>query len=187
MEEVNFHDDKVLYIFINILSIFTFPMYYIMLFYFTNIFLVNKPNDILYYFILFSKLSNGYLILFLGILIFMMSVHELIHGLFFYLFTGEKPVFGFKNLSAYAGVPNYFIRKNYYLIACLSPLVVLSLLGIILFFSTSGVLATIMFITTSAHAAGCIGDIWVSIKLFKKPKDTFINDDGLVIKIGHNS
>ncbi len=185
IEEVNFHDNKLLYFIINVVSILTFPLAYILLFYFTNIFIINKPVSYLYYFASFSRMTNDYLILFLIVLIFMMFVHELIHGLFFYLFTGEKPVFGFKNLSAFAGVPNQYIRKKYYLMACLSPLVVLTVLGMIVFFAAGNVISSIMFIAVSAHAAGCIGDVWVSIKLMKKPAETFINDDGMVIRIGY--
>lgn len=184
IEEVNFHDNKLLYFFINVISIFTFPVAYILLFYFTNFFIINKPESYLYYFASFSRMTNEYLILFLVILIFMMLVHELIHGFFFFLYTGEKPVFGFKNLSAYAGVPNFYIRKKYYLMACLSPLVVLTFIGLIVFFVAPNVISSIMFIAISAHAAGCIGDVWVSIKLMKKPAETFINDDGMVIRIG---
>lgn len=185
IEEVNFHNNKLLYIIINIVSILSFPVAYAVLFYFTNIFIINKPVSIFYYFISFSRMPNIDLLLFLVLLIFMMTIHELIHGLFFYLFTGEKPVFGFKNLSAYAGVPNRYIKKNYYLIACLSPLIILTIAGLVIFFIAENTFAAVMFIIISAHAAGCIGDIWVSIKLINKPAETFVNDDGMVIRIGN--
>lgn len=185
-EEVNFRKNKRLYFLVNIISIISFPVFYLILFGAADIFLSNKPSGIFYYFILFSGLSNGFLFLFLAILFIFLSLHELVHGLFFYIFTGAKPVFGFKNLSAYAGTPDYYISKNNYLIACLSPFVILTLAGSILFFLSSGAFATIMFIIVSAHAAGCVGDFWLAIKLINKPNNTYINDDGMVIKIGYD-
>ncbi len=185
MEEVNFRENKPLYFLINVISILSFPLAYIVFFYLTNIFIINKPVSLLYYFVSFSRMSNDYLFIFLFLLVFIMTIHELIHGLFFFLFTGEKPVFGFKNLSAYAGIPGRYLKKKYYLIACLSPLIVLSLAGLIIFFIVSNTLASVIFIVISAHAAGCIGDIWVAVKLLKKPADTYVNDDGMVIKMGY--
>ncbi len=184
VEEVNFLNNKILYAIINIVSILAFPFFYLVFFYITNIFIANKPLSIFYYFVSFSRITNADLILFFGILIAVMFIHELIHGLFFFIFTGEKPVFGFKNLSAYAGIPKSFIKKKYYLIASLSPLIFLSIVILGIFFLTTNSISTIMFITASAHAAGCIGDIWVSVKLLNKPAETFVNDDGMVIKIG---
>jgi len=185
-EEVNFLKNKLLYVLINVISIISFPVFYLILFGAAELILTDKPSGIFYYFVSFSRLSNVYLFLFLAILLIMMLLHELIHGLFFYIFTGAKPVFGFKNLSAYAGIPDYYIVKNYYIIACLSPFVILTLIGSIIFLLSSSAFSAMMFIAVSAHAAGCIGDFWVAVKLLNKPDKTYINDDGMVIKIGYD-
>ena len=61
----------------------------------------------------------------------MIVLHEGLHGLFFWLFTREKPKFAFKGFYAYAAMPDWYLPKKEYLITALAPLVGITLLGVL--------------------------------------------------------
>lgn len=182
-EEVNFQNNKKILFLINLAGIISFVLFYCFFFYITNIFIANKPDNILFYFKTFRMMSIEFGFMLLALLVFITIVHELVHGIFFYLYTGDKPVFGYKKLAAYAGAPNWFIRKKYYQVISLSPFILLTILNFVVLYFVSGPFTTILFIAASAHAAGCVGDIWISLKLLNKSVDTYINDTGMVLRI----
>jgi hypothetical protein len=118
-------------------------------------------------------------IAFILALLLVMVIHELIHGFFFYLFTGAKPVIGFKSVYAYAGAPDWYIKKKYFIVITLSPLVLISSAGFLLLYLLNPPYSSIVFLVMTANAAGCAGDIWMSILLSRKPTETYINDTGV--------
>ena len=72
----------------------------------------------------------SFLGLLLGVMLVMIVLHEGLHGLFFWLFTREKPKFAFKGFYAYAAMPDWYFPKKEYLITALAPLVGITLLSI---------------------------------------------------------
>src|SRR6266699_209791 len=56
-------------------------------------------------------------------------LHELTHGLFFWLFTKSRPAFGFKGWYAYAAAPGWYLPRAQFLVVVGAPLTLLSLLG----------------------------------------------------------
>jgi hypothetical protein len=178
--------DKKLYLGINMLSVFLFVFFYFA-FYYASLWAVpNAGKSIFYYFILYRHLSGLYSLLFLPMLAFMMVFHELIHGFFLYLFTKSKPVFGFKYFMAYAGAPDWYIRKDCYIIVALAPFVIITLLCYLLLFVVSDNLLPQIFLTAVINASGCIGDIYYTVILLNKPKETYITDSGVVSIISYN-
>ena len=177
-ETVDFSKNKKLAIAVNLIGVLSLPVFYIIFFYIIRIFTIYPSDDILYYWKALTRLPFIYSIIFILLLIAVLVIHESIHALFFYIYTGEKPVYGFKGVYGYAGSPGWYIRKNYYLIVSLSPFIIISfiLTSVIVYFSP--VYSAMIFIIIITHAAGCIGDIWVSIKLLNKPDSTYINDSG---------
>ncbi len=182
---IDLANDKKLFIIINILSVvFVFVFY--ALFYFLALGIVAESgSNIFYYLIGYDKLSAWYSLLFFASLIFAMVFHEAIHGLFFYAFTGAKPVFGFKKMMAYAGAPDWYIRKDFFLVITLAPFVVITLICFILLAVAPNEAISIVFMIMIIHAAGCVGDFWYAVVLINKPKDTFINDSGTVATINN--
>lgn len=120
---------------------------------------------------------NFLLFLFLVVVV-MIILHEGIHGLFFWLFTGDRPKFGFKGSYAYAAAPSWYLPKNAYLMIALSPLVILSGLGLaaLMIVPTAWIPAIILFITL--NASGAVGDIYVTGWLLKHSEDLLIQDFG---------
>lgn len=123
-------------------------------------------------------LTSGFLIGYIIIII----AHELIHGLFYKIYTKQKLTFGITLTAAFCGVPNVYVRKKAMMITCMAPCVILSMIFLILmivFFDSS--LYIFFLLLFSLHFGGCIGDIYCCILfLFKyKNKDILINDTGL--------
>lgn len=105
-------------------------------------------------------------------------VHEGVHGLFFWLFTGSRPVFGLKAAYAYAAAPGWYIPRNRYLWVGLAPLIVISLAGLLILprLPSGWLLAWLLALAT--NASGAIGDLYVVGWLLGQSPDVLVNDHG---------
>ncbi len=116
-------------------------------------------------------------ILTLGVTIFVVLVlHELIHGLFFWLFSRQKPMFGFKGFYAYATLPGWYFPKNQYLVIGSAPLIIISILGIVFVPIVPFNSLWIIFLALVVNASGAIGDLYVIASLILQPKTTMALD-----------
>lgn len=109
----------------------------------------------------------------------MIILHEAVHGLAFWLFTGKHPKFGFKVFYAYAASPEgvYLPRQQYFMVA-LAPLVILTLVGIVLIpIMPLLALPTLVFFLIS-NSAGSVGDLWVVGWLLREPREILLQDQG---------
>jgi hypothetical protein len=105
-------------------------------------------------------------------------LHEAIHGIFFWIFTRSRPKFAFKVWYAYATAPGWYLPRNQYAVVAITPLVVLSLLGIASFlFIPAGMLTPVLLFVTF-NAAGAVGDIIVLFWLLSKPSTCLASDQG---------
>jgi hypothetical protein len=111
--------------------------------------------------------------------VLMIVLHEAVHGLAFWLFTGKRPTFGFKGLYAYAASPKgvYLPRKQYFVVA-LAPLISLSLLGLILIPLLPLIALPTLVFFLIGNAAGAIGDVWVVGWLLREPAEILLQDRG---------
>jgi hypothetical protein len=108
----------------------------------------------------------------------MIVVHELIHGLFFWLFTRERPTFGFKGAYAYAAAPDWYMPRNQYAVVGLAPLVLMTLAGFALLpVIPVWAIPSLLFVVVT-NAAGAVGDIAVVGWLLLQPRTTLVNDIG---------
>ncbi|MEA4909353.1 MAG: DUF3267 domain-containing protein [Chloroflexi bacterium] len=112
----------------------------------------------------------------LGIVIAVIVLHEAAHGLFFWLFTRDRPVFRFTGLYASASAPGWYIRRTPYLVIGLAPLVLLSFLGVALLavLPPGWFIAVLLFLTL--NASGAVGDLMVVGWLLSKPVETLTLD-----------
>lgn len=105
-------------------------------------------------------------------------IHEAVHGLFFWLFTKNRPNYGFKGIYAYASAPDYYIPRNQFIIIGLAPLMCISLIGLALLpFVPLAVVWTLVFILT-INATGAVGDLYIVGVLLTSPPSTLIRDFG---------
>jgi hypothetical protein len=110
--------------------------------------------------------------------VLMIVLHEGIHGLFFWIFTRARPRYAFKGLYAYASMTGWYFPRRQYLIACLAPLVVITLLGFLLitFIPATWILPVLVVMTL--NAAGAVGDMAVAVWLIRAPAGCMANDQG---------
>jgi len=124
-----------------------------------------------------SILDTLLFILTLAAAIFAVLVlHEMIHGLFFWLFSRQRPIFGFKGFYAFASMPGWYFPKNQYLVIGSAPLILISLLGIMFVRIVPFNSLWIIFLSLVVNASGSIGDLVVVTRLMFKPKTTLAQD-----------
>jgi hypothetical protein len=111
--------------------------------------------------------------------VLMIVLHEAVHGLFFWLFTGRRPTFGFKIYYAYAASPaGTYLRRGQYGWVGLSPLVLLSALGLVLTPLVPAWGLPLLYFFLVGNASGSIGDVFVIAWLQRLPPETLVQDLG---------
>ncbi len=118
------------------------------------------------------------LLVFLGVVVTMLVLHEGIHGLAFWLITGSNVVFGFKGPYAYAAAPEWYIPKNPYLVVSLAPLLLITLLGFLALLAVPVPWILPLLLLITMNASGAVGDIYVFFWLLRKDDDILIQDHG---------
>lgn len=117
-------------------------------------------------------------------LIAVMIVHELVHGLFYRLFSGRRPRFGFQGLFPYTAAPSgvYFPRRQF-LVVGLSPLVLLTAVGLLLMVIAPVSLVPFLLFFVAFNASGAAGDLIMVSQLLTFSSDTVMedNDSGVIL------
>ncbi len=123
-----------------------------------------------------SEYVLRFAVMLIGVIVYII-LHELIHGIFMRIYGKIRPKYGFTGLYAYAGSTAYFNKKCYIIIA-LSPViiwgVVLALINLIL---PGSWFWPVYFIQT-ANISGAAGDLYVTFRFMKMPRDILVNDIG---------
>ena len=109
-------------------------------------------------------------------------LHELVHGIFMRSLSGVKPRYGFTGVYAYAGSDAYFNKKSYILIA-LAPVVIWGIvLGVINCFVPTEWFWVVYLIQIS-NLSGAGGDLYVTFKFCRLPKDILVQDTGVSMTV----
>jgi hypothetical protein len=120
-----------------------------------------------------------WLVLFLLLeFVLLIILHEGVHGVCFWLITGRRPIFNIGPGYAYAGAPHCLISKKPYLVTALSPLIVLTVVGLILIplVATNLLFFLVLFIVM--NISGAVGDLWVSASLLRRTEPLLVQDFG---------
>jgi hypothetical protein len=117
------------------------------------------------------------------VMVVVVTIHEVIHGVFFWIFTGSRPVFAFKGLYAYAAAPGWYIPRWPFLIVGAAPLVFISLIGVALMPYVSFVAVLFLVAALTLNAGGSIGDMYCIGWLLSIRGNLLIQDygDGIVV------
>ena len=126
-------------------------------------------------FINFSIMELIWLIL---SIIVMLVFHELIHGLFFWLYTHERPKFALKSGYAFAAAPDWYLPKFQYIIVGLSPLVIISVICVILVAFMPAQIIPYLLLVATFNAAGALGDMIIVAWVSSQPQDILLRDQG---------
>ena len=127
-----------------------------------------------------GDLANLVLIVIGGIFFMaaLIILHEAIHGLFFRLYTGVMPKFAVKLSYAYAAAPDWYIRRNAYLLIGAAPALFITVIGFLscLFVQPSWLVPIVLFI--SLNFASSVGDFYVLLRLMTQSPEVYIQDEG---------
>lgn len=114
----------------------------------------------------------------LGLIVLYMVLHELVHGVAMKLCGTKKVRYGFTGLYAFAGSDDYYSKGPYIFIA-LAPVV---LWGVVIAVVNCLVPAEwfwIIYFLQVTNLSGAAGDLFVTIKFSRFPKDILIKDHGV--------
>ncbi len=132
--------------------------------------LFNMENGMVPYMIRFGAL--------LVLMIVYMVLHELVHGVAMKLCGTQKVKYGFTGMYAFAGSNDYYNKKAYIFIA-LAPVV---LWGVVIAVITPFVPIDwfwVVYFLQIANLSGAAGDLFVTVKFSRLPKDILIKDYGV--------
>ena len=112
-------------------------------------------------------------------LIAVLILHEVVHSLFYWLFSSHRPMFGFQGLLPYAAAPSgVYFPRNQFIIVGLSPLVLLTAFGLLLMVIVPIAYVPFLLFFVAFNAAGAAGDLILVIQLIHFLSDTVIEDNG---------
>jgi hypothetical protein len=105
----------------------------------------------------------------------MLPLHELLHGAAILLWGG-RPYLGVKlPYALYCGARNQFFGRSQYLVVALTPLVVITLAGII-FTLLSPIFASYTLSVTVGNISGAAGDVWSAWRIARLPATVLMKD-----------
>ena len=134
----------------------------------------------------FSRYLRGNLhqiaYVFLGIILYMV-LHELMHGIFMWIFGRERAHFGLKGPFSYARSDLYFGKLEYQIIALAPSLI----WGIVLTILCTYFLHTDWFwtfyIIQIVNITGAVSDLYVVFRFLKLPATALVQDSGTSIVV----
>jgi hypothetical protein len=126
----------------------------------------------------FIEFSVWELLVFLLSIILMLILHELIHGILFWMFTHERPKFALKSGYAFAAAPNWYLPSRKYILVGLSPVVVISVASILLAWFIAFPYIPYLLVIATFNAAGSLGDLIVVGWVLNQPKSILVKDEG---------
>lgn len=111
---------------------------------------------------------------FLALMLVYIVLHELVHGIFYKILTGEKLTFGISWSCAFCGVPNIYTSRRTALLSASAPLVIFTILMLpvqIALFFVHPLCYWMMALIFGIHLGGCCGDGYLLLLLFTRFKD----------------
>ena len=118
----------------------------------------------------------------LVLLIVYMVMHEFVHGIAMKLCGTKKVKYGFTGMYAFAGSEDFYDKSAYIFIA-LAPVVLWGVvLAVINPFVPVGWFWIVYFIQIT-NLSGAAGDLFVTVKFLRMPKDVLIRDYGVGMNV----
>lgn len=122
------------------------------------------------------------LVVLLVSMIVYLFLHEWVHGLCIRYFSGKKAHYGFTGLYAFAASEAYFSKKSYIVIA-LAPIVVWGVVLTILLFCVADTWFWVVYLVQVINISGAAGDLYVTFRLSKMPREILVRDSGVMMEI----
>jgi hypothetical protein len=108
----------------------------------------------------------------------LLPAHELVHGFTMRLF-GARPVYGFGAMGKffvylYCSAPGHRFTRGQFVAVTAAPLFLISLLGAL--WVTFLPLGGWLVVPLGFHLGGCIGDLWATGLVLRRPAGTLVED-----------
>lgn len=111
-----------------------------------------------------------------------MILHELVHGMTMKLCGTKKVKYGFTGLYAFAGSDDYYDRRSYITIA-LAPIVVWGIVLAVVNCLVPAQWFWVVYLIQVMNVSGAVGDMYVTAKFMKFPKDILVHDCGVGMSV----
>jgi uncharacterized membrane protein YhdT len=108
----------------------------------------------------------------------MIVVHELFHGVFFWIFTRRRPRFGMRGWYAFASAPGWYFPRRQYLVIGLAPVGALSVIGMVLLAVLPAQAIVLTLVAVTLNAASSVGDLWIVLRLLFERRPVVVEDVG---------
>lgn len=121
------------------------------------------------------------IVMLVGMVVYMI-LHELVHGITMKYYGAKTVKYGFTGLYAFAGCKDYFSKSPYIIIA-LAPIVVWGIVLTAICCFVSKDWFWVAYLIQICNLSGAAGDLYVTYKFSKFPKDILIKDTGVEMKV----
>jgi hypothetical protein len=170
--EINLKKNKRLAITLNIVALFVGILSFLLLSSFAVLVRPSLMN------LSGATITAGIWAVMLGLVVLLMTIHESVHGFFFWVFTRSRPVFAFRLFYAYAGAPDWYIPTRQFMIVALGPLVIIGAVGILLMLLVPESWVLFIAFMVALNTGGSAGDLLSFTRLFKVSPTCLANDTG---------
>ncbi|MBZ0301203.1 MAG: DUF3267 domain-containing protein, partial [Anaerolineae bacterium] len=128
--------------------------------------------------------SIPWLLAVLVVLVVTFGGHELLHGLAI-RWAGHKPRYGMELSKGvlYATTDQALFPRNHFLIIALTPLVALTLAGMVLMIFVPDGVGYYLGLIVVLNAAGAIGDLWMAAVVVRYPPEALVRDEADSIRV----
>lgn len=111
-------------------------------------------------------------------------LHEITHGIVMKIFGAKRVKFGFTFVYAYAGSKDEYFKKWPYIIIALAPVTIFFVIfALICPFIYTTPWFWVVYFWQIQNLSGAVGDVFVTLLLLNKPKNSYIQDSGASMKV----
>ncbi|MBR6772806.1 MAG: DUF3267 domain-containing protein [Clostridia bacterium] len=128
-----------------------------------------------------EKGMGSYLLRFAAIIVFSvvyLVLHELVHGVAMKLCGTKKVKYGFTGLYAFAGSTDFY-GKGAYIFIALAPVVFWGIILAVITPLVNNEWFWVVYFVQVFNLSGAAGDLFVTFKFSRFPKDILISDNGV--------
>lgn len=111
-----------------------------------------------------------------------MILHELVHGVAMKMCGTKKVKYGFTGLYAFAGSEDYYAKGPYIFIA-LAPVILWGTVIAVINFFVPQEWFWVVYIVQIINISGAAGDIFVTAKFSRMPRDILVCDAGVGMQV----
>lgn len=124
----------------------------------------------------------------LVLMVLYVILHELVHGIAMKICGTKKVRYGFNGMYAFAGSADYYDKTAYIFIA-LAPIVLWGVVLAVVNILVPAEWFWVIYIIQVLNLSGAAGDLYVSVKFSRLPRDILVQDYGIgmVVYSGNNA